>query len=53
MFAQRGKNGDDEDEVKDYKQKPWRNIYHITCNDFGEKGHYAGNRKWPTQVKLK
>ena len=43
MFAQRGKTGDDEGDGKEKDQRPRRNMYHITCNDCGEKGHYAGN----------
>ena len=33
MFTQCGKTGDDEGELKEEKQKPQRNIDHITCND--------------------
>ena len=43
MFAQHGKNGDDEGNGKDKEQRPRRNLDHITCNNCGEKGHYAGN----------
>ena len=28
-------------------------MYHITCNECGEKGHYFGNSDCPTQSKLK
>ena len=43
MFAQHGKTGDDKGDGKEKKQRPRRNLDHITCNDCGEKGHYAGN----------
>ena len=26
---------------------------HITCNECGQKGHYAGNSELSTQIKLK
>ena len=35
MFAQRGKTGDDAGETKDKKQKPKRNLDHITYNGCG------------------
>ena len=53
MFAQRGKTGDDEGNRKEKDQRPRRNLDHITCNDCGEKGHYAGNNECPTQARLK
>ena len=53
MFAQRGKTGDDEGDGKEKDQRPRRNLDHITCNDCGEKGHYAGNNDCPTQARLK
>ena len=53
MFAQRGKTGDDEGDGKEKEQRPRRNMYHITCNECGEKCHYAGNNDCPTQARLK
>ena len=53
MFAQRGKNGDNEGDGKYKEQRPRRNLDHITCKDRGEKGHYAGNKYCPTQARLK
>ena len=53
MFAQRGKNGDNEGNRKDKEQRPRRNLDHITCNDCGEKGHYAVTNYYPTQASLK
>ena len=53
MFAQRGKTWDDEGNIKYKKQRPSRNLDHITCNDCGEKVHYAGNNDCPTKDKLK
>ena len=53
MFAQRGKTGDDEFNVKEKEQRSRRNIDHITCNDCGEKSRYAGNNYCPTQSRLK
>ena len=53
VFAQRGKTGDDEVDGKEKEQRPRRNLDHITCNDCGEKGHYAGNNDFPNQVRLK
>ena len=53
MFAQRGKIGDDEGDGKDKEQIPRINLDHTTCNDCGEKDHYAGNNNCPTQARLK
>ena len=53
MFAQRGKTGDDKGDRKEKDQRPRRNMDHITCNDCGEKGHYAGNNDCPNQARLK
>ena len=53
MFSQHGKTGDDEGETKENKQNHRRNLYHITCNYCGEKGHYAGKRIFPTYKELK
>ena len=53
MFAQHGKTGDGEGVGKEKEQRPRRNLDHITCNDCGEKGHYAGKNDCPTQVKFK
>ena len=53
MFVQRGKTGDDEGDRKEKEERPRRNLYHITCNYCGEKGHYAGNSEFPTQTKIK
>ena len=53
MFAQHGKTGDDEGDAKEKEQIPRRNLDHITCNEYGEKGHYAGNKNFPTQARLK
>ena len=43
IFAQRGKTGDDKGNRKEKEQRPRRNLYHITCNYCGDKGHYYGN----------
>ena len=43
MFVQHGKAGDDEDDGEEKVQRPRRNVYHITCNECGKKGHYSGN----------
>ena len=53
IFAQRGKTGDDNGETKYKKEKPLRNLEHITCNGCGEKVHYAGNNGCYTQKKSK
>ena len=53
MFAQRGKTGDNKGDGKEKEQIPRRNLDHITCNDCGEKVHYAGNNDFPTQARLK
>ena len=53
MFAQRGKTGYYEGDTKYKKQKPWRNIDHITCNYCGEKGHYVRNNEFSALTKLK
>ena len=53
MFVKRGKTGDDEGDGKEKDQGPRRNLDHITCNNCGEKGHYAGNNYFPTQYRLK
>ena len=42
MFAQRGKTGDNGGDRKEKEQRPRRNLDHITCNNCGEKVHYAG-----------
>ena len=51
MFAHRGKTGDEYGETKDKKQKPQRNLDHITYNGCGEKVNYAGKNKCSTQTK--
>ena len=53
MFAQHGKTGDDDGKKKTINQTPPKSIDHITCNDCGVKGHYAGNSELSTQTKLK
>ena len=53
MFAQHGKTGDNEGDVKEKEQRPRRNLDHITCNDCGEKGNYYGNNDFLTKVSLK
>ena len=53
MFAQRGKTGDDEGNGKENYQRPRRNLYHITCSNCGEKGHYAGKSYCKTKSELK
>ena len=53
MFAQRGKTGDDEGGRKEKEHRPRRNMDHVTCNECGEKGHYAGNNDSPNQDRLK
>ena len=53
MFAKRGKTGDDEGDGKEKEQIPRRNLDHINCNNCGEKCHYAGNKNFPTQARLK
>ena len=53
MFAKSGKTGDEDDKTKYDKHPPKINLDHITCNDCGEKGHFAENIKGYTQTKLK
>ena len=53
MFAQRRKTGGNKGDVNEKEQIPRRNLYHITCNKCGEKGHYDGNNDCPTQARLK
>ena len=53
MFAQREKTGDGKGDRREKDQRPRINLDHITCNDCGEKCHYAGNNDFPTQVRLK
>ena len=53
MFVQRGKIGYDEGETKSNKQKPQRNIEHITFNDLWEKLQYAVKNGCSTQTELK
>ena len=53
MFAQRRKTGDGEGNGNEKEQRPRINMYHITCNDCGEKGQYYGNSEYPTPTKLK
>ena len=53
IFLQRRKTGEDKGDGKEKEQRPRRNLYHITCNDYGEKGHCDGNNDSPTQTKLK
>ena len=53
MFAQQGKTGVNEGDGKETKQRTRINLDHITCNDCGEKGHYAENNDCPTQARLK
>ena len=38
---------------KDKKQNPRKNLYPITCNDCGEKGHYYGKSEFSKQTKVK
>ena len=52
MFAQHGKTGDNEGDVKEKEQRPRRNLDHITCNDCGEKGNYAWNNDSPTKSRF-
>ena len=53
MFAQRGETGYDKGNGKENEQIPRINMDHITCNDCGEKGHYAVTNYYPTQASLK
>ena len=53
MFAQRGENGYGKGDGKENGQISRRNMDRITCNDCGEKVHYAGKSDFPTQAKLK
>ena len=53
MFVQGGKTGNDKGDGKEKEQRPKKNLDHITCNDYGEKGHYAGNNDCPTQSRIK
>ena len=53
IFAQHGKTGDNKGDRKEKDQRPRRYLDHITCNDCGEKCHYAGNNDFPTQDRLK
>ena len=43
VFAQHGETGDGEGDGKEKDQRPRRNLYHITYNNFGDKGQYSGN----------
>ena len=43
MFAQRGKTGYNLSNRKEKEQRPRRNLDNITCNNFRERGNYAGN----------
>ena len=42
-FVQRRRTGGDRGGRKEKDKRPRRNMNHITCNNFGDKGHYAGN----------
>ena len=53
VFAQHSKTGDVEGDGKEKEYRPRINLDHITCNDCGEKCHYAGKNDFPTQAKLK
>ena len=53
MLMQRRKTGDDDGEAKDEKQKTGINLYHIPCNDCGEKSHSEDNNECSAQRKLK
>ena len=53
MSVERWETGDDEGETKYEKQKPLRNLYHITCNACREKLHYMGNNESYTYKNLK
>ena len=53
IFVQRGKSGDNKGNRKEKEKRPRRNMDHITCNNFWEKGHYSGNIYCPTQDNLK
>ena len=48
-----GKLGYDKGKIKDDKQNLLRNLDHITCNDCGEKFHYAGNSEFSKQKNTK
>ena len=48
MFAQRGKTGGNEGVGKEKEQRPGRNLDHITCNNYGENFHCAGNNDCKT-----
>ena len=43
MFASRRKNGDDKGDGKEKEHRPRRNLYHITCIDYGENCNYSGD----------
>ena len=53
IFEQRGITGDEEGDGKEKDQRTSRNMDHITCNNCGEKCHYAGNNGCQTQSRLK
>ena len=53
MFLQHMKSGDNKGNGKEKKKRPRINLYHITCNDCGDKGHYSGDSECSTQTKLK
>ena len=52
MFTQQGKPGDNKGNRKEKDQRTRRSMDHITCNEFGEEGHYTGNNYCPTQFRL-
>ena len=53
VFSQRRKTGDHKGDWKEKKQRPRRNMDHITWNHSGEEGHYFRNNYCPTQASLK
>ena len=48
-----GKLGMMKVEQKRINKTPLRNLDHITCNDCGEKFHYAGNSEFSKQKNTK
>ena len=52
IFAQRRKTGDDEGYGKENENRPRRTLDPITCNNCGEKIHYAVNSDCPTKTNI-
>ena len=53
ILVQRRKIGDNGGDRKEKEQRPRRKMDHITCNDCGEKVHFAGNNDCKNQASIK